>query len=93
MKLYDEEIKENLLRRLHRLEGQIRGVEQMISEQRDCNDVLQQLSAVRSAMDGVTEIYLKQMITECMSVEEPGELPSRRKEMAEQLTHLVIHNR
>ncbi|MDF2659784.1 MAG: metal-sensitive transcriptional repressor [Paenibacillus sp.] len=45
--MYDDAIK----KRLRRVEGQVRGVLSMIGEQKDCKDVVSQLSAVRSAVD------------------------------------------
>lgn len=90
MNLKDQVIKEDLLRRLHRLEGQVRGVEAMITDERGCAEVLQQLSAVRSALEGVTGTYLEQMVVDCMNQED---LPDSRKELAEQITRLVIRSR
>ena len=45
--IYSEQVKENCIRRLRAIEGQIRGVQQMIEEQRPCLEVLTQLPAVR----------------------------------------------
>lgn len=47
------EDKQNLLRRLRRIEGQIRGIQRMLEEDRYCVDVLIQLAAVRAALDKV----------------------------------------
>ena len=46
-----EEIsKEDLVKRLKRIEGQVRGLQRMIEEERDCGDILIQVSAVVSAL-------------------------------------------
>ena len=45
--------KDQLLRRLSRLEGQVRGVSRMVEEERYCFDVLTQISAIRAALDKV----------------------------------------
>jgi len=45
--------KEQLLSRLRRIEGQVRGVERMVEEERYCIDVLTQISAVQAALDKV----------------------------------------
>ncbi len=45
--------KQGLMRRLRRIEGQIRGVQRMIEEDRYCVDILIQLAAVRAAIDKV----------------------------------------
>ncbi|HBK86555.1 MAG TPA: BCR family protein [Firmicutes bacterium] len=47
------EDKQNLLRRLRRVEGQVRGIQRMLEEDRYCVDVLIQLAAVRAALDKV----------------------------------------
>ena len=43
-----------LVKRLNRIEGQVRGVTRMIAEERYCVDILTQLAAIRSALDGVS---------------------------------------
>jgi len=45
--------KEQLLSRLRRIEGQVRGVERMVEDERYCIDVLTQISAVQAALDKV----------------------------------------
>lgn len=53
--------------RLLRIEGQIRGVENMVAEGRNCEDVLTQLSAVSSAITNVAKLVLEHHIDHCMS--------------------------
>jgi DNA-binding FrmR family transcriptional regulator len=50
---FPEEVNDDVLKRLRRLEGQIRGVQRMIEEGQDCRDVVTQLSACKSALDRV----------------------------------------
>jgi DNA-binding FrmR family transcriptional regulator len=45
--------KEQLINRLRRIEGQVRGIERMVDEDRYCIDVLTQISAVQAALDKV----------------------------------------
>ncbi|MBS1894592.1 MAG: metal-sensitive transcriptional regulator [Actinobacteria bacterium] len=45
--------KDDLLKRLRRIEGQVRGIEGMVEEERYCIDVLTQISAVQAALDKV----------------------------------------
>ena len=42
-----------LMHRLRRLEGQVRGIQRMVEERRDCHEIITQLAAVRSAVDQV----------------------------------------
>lgn len=41
--------------RINRIVGQLRGIQRMIEEKRDCNDILQQISAVKKAIDGLSK--------------------------------------
>jgi DNA-binding FrmR family transcriptional regulator len=66
VRLADSSAKADLLRRVRRIEGQARGVAKMIEEDRDCRDVLQQLSAVRSAAHKATVALVRVYASECM---------------------------
>ena len=66
MKIKNPEAKEKLIQRLHRVEGQIRGIETMLAEERDCQEILQQLSAVRSAVQSASRIFLQEYATACL---------------------------
>ncbi|MCX7786540.1 MAG: metal-sensing transcriptional repressor [Spirochaetes bacterium] len=55
---HSEEFKEGLAKRLDRIEGQIRGIKKMIQEDRYCDHILNQLTAVRSALASVQEQLL-----------------------------------
>ena len=57
--------KDSLLRRLKRLEGQIRGIEKMIAEDRDCVSIVTQLAAVRSGVEGVGALVLNNCMKLC----------------------------
>ncbi len=54
MSLEQNALQEDLIRRLRRIEGQVRGIQKMVDEERDCEDIVVQLMAVRSALDAVT---------------------------------------
>lgn len=45
--------KDQLTKRLHRIEGQVRGIEKMVEEDRYCIDVITQISAIQAALDKV----------------------------------------
>jgi len=65
--------KEVLLKRLKRAEGQIRGVQKMIENGRDCESVITQLGAVRSAIEGVGGLILKNYMKICFRDEQAPE--------------------
>ena len=56
-----------LLRRLRRIEGQVRGISRMVENRRYCIEIIQQLTAVRRAMDQVTLQVMKGHINGCVS--------------------------
>lgn len=58
---------QNCLKRLSRIEGQVRGVARMIEEQRYCIDILTQLRAVKAALDRVETEILKDHADHCVS--------------------------
>lgn len=58
--------KDALLKRLKRVEGQVRGIARMIEEDRYCVDVLTQISAVRSAVDAVAMQLLEDHTRGCV---------------------------
>ena len=57
--------KETLLQRLKRAEGQVRGIQKMIESGRQCEDVITQLAAVRSAIEGIAGLVLKNYMKLC----------------------------
>jgi DNA-binding FrmR family transcriptional regulator len=58
--------KDQLLKRLRRIEGQVRGVEKMVDEERYCIDVLTQISAVQAALDKVALGLLDEHARHCV---------------------------
>lgn len=58
--------KGSLLKRLNRIEGQVRGVAKMIEEDRYCVDILTQVSAIKSALDGVALRLLEDHTKGCV---------------------------
>lgn len=57
---------EAILRRLHRVEGQIRGIIRMIQEDKECEEILTQVAAARSAMDRVGIHIITHRMRECL---------------------------
>ena len=55
-----------ILNRLARIEGQVRGLQRMIEEGKDCEQILAQLSAVRSALDRVGTHLISYRMKECL---------------------------
>jgi DNA-binding FrmR family transcriptional regulator len=60
-----EETRDAIVKRLKRIEGQVRGLQKMVIEERDCEDIVTQLAAVRSAIDNVGALVLNNYIQIC----------------------------
>jgi CsoR family transcriptional regulator, copper-sensing transcriptional repressor len=59
--------KEALVRRLHRIEGQVRGIERMIEGDRYCIDILTQIAAVETALEQVGAKLLEDHVNHCVA--------------------------
>lgn len=59
--------KPKILHRLHRIEGQVRGVAQMVADERYCIDILHQLQAVKGALSRVESAILKDHAACCVA--------------------------
>jgi CsoR family transcriptional regulator, copper-sensing transcriptional repressor len=60
-------LRKNIDQRLQRLEGQVRGVRRMLDEDRDCQDVLTQLAAVRGAAHQISLLLAENYALNCVS--------------------------
>lgn len=86
MKIKNQEAKEKLIQRLRRIEGQVRGLQGMLEEERDCQEIVQQLTAVRSAIQGTSRFFLQEYAAACLiemdegDLERPGADPKTRRE-------------
>lgn len=61
-----KDIKESCLKRLNRIEGQVRGLVRMVEEDRYCIDIVTQISAVRAALRRAEEEILRDHIANCV---------------------------
>ncbi|WP_102346701.1 metal-sensitive transcriptional regulator [Bacillus sp. Marseille-P3661] len=63
---HSDKTKKNLVTRLNRIEGQIRGIKGMIEKDVYCDDVLNQIAAVQSALNGVGKMLLEGHMKSCV---------------------------
>ena len=79
--------KEALVRRLHRIEGQVRGIERMVDDDRYCIDILTQISAVTTALESVAFRVLDDHVNHCvagaLASGDPAEAGAKSKELLE----------
>ncbi len=73
--------KDQLTKRLKRVEGQVRGVERMVEEDRYCIDVLTQISAIQAALDKVALGLLDQHARHCVIGADEAEQVDRTDEL------------
>lgn len=77
--------------RLKRSEGQLRGIQKMIEEERECIDIITQLSAVRSSVDRVIELLITENLMECIN--NPLQNPDEQKEKIEKAIKYIVKSK
>jgi CsoR family transcriptional regulator, copper-sensing transcriptional repressor len=89
-----QEAKTSTLKRLQRVEGQVRGVARMVEEDRYCIDVVTQVSAVRAALRAVEEEILRDHAATCVEhAISSGNKAEQRRKVAELMEVLARSNR
>jgi len=61
----DPEIRDRNLTRLRRIEGQVRGIQRMVAEDRYCPDILVQISSIQEALRGVSREVMRNHLAHC----------------------------
>ncbi|QRG06581.1 metal-sensitive transcriptional regulator [Xanthobacter dioxanivorans] len=86
--------KEQVLKRLSRIEGQVRGLSRMVEEDRYCIDVITQLSAARAALRRVEEEVLRDHVAHCVEhAISSGDAEDQRRKVAELMDVIVRSER
>ena len=62
----EEKARKDMIKRLKTIRGHIQGVEKMIEENKECDDVMQQITAVKSSIEKVGWILIKDHAAECI---------------------------
>jgi DNA-binding FrmR family transcriptional regulator len=90
----DPEIKSSNLKRLRRIEGQVRGLQRLVEEDRYCADILVQISSVQEALRSVGRALMKNHLRHCASEAIRDTAPGRAEAIYEELLSLVdLHSR
>ncbi|WP_018924358.1 metal-sensing transcriptional repressor [Salsuginibacillus kocurii] len=87
MGTYEEPLKQ----RLKRAEGQLRGVLKMMEEEKECKEVIMQLSAARSALDRATAMLVATNLEQCVREQVQGEEDT--KETIEEAIQMLVKSR
>lgn len=81
--------KDQLKARLARVEGQVRGIQRMVDQDRYCIDILTQISAVQAALDKVALKLLDEHASTCVIGAEPSKQAERTSELMAAVTRLM----
>lgn len=86
--------KSSCIRRLSRIEGQVRGLARMVDEDRYCIDIVTQISAVRAALRRVEEEIMRDHVAHCVEhAIASGDAEEQRRKVAELMDVLSRSNR
>ncbi|MFP7252995.1 cytoplasmic protein [Virgibacillus sp. 7505] len=77
--------------RIKRIEGQLRGILKMMEEDKDCKDVITQLSATRTAIDRTIGVIVSSNLVEC--VREANENGTEADELVKEAVNLLVRSR
>jgi len=69
---------DDLILRLKKIEGQVRGLQRMVEEKRDCQDIITQLLAVRAGLDQAGLQLITTHLHDCLSAERMGDQQAAR---------------
>ena len=88
----DPEIKKSVTTRLRRIEGQVRGLQRMVDEERYCADVLTQVSSVHEALRGVARELMKNHLKHCATEAIRSGEKEQAEAMYDELVELMYQN-
>ena len=83
--------KQQLLARLRRIEGQVRGIERMVEDDRYCIDVVTQITAIQAALDKVALELLEDHTNHCVVGAAGGDPAARTEELMGAVRRLLRH--
>lgn len=88
----DAEIKASNLRRLSRIEGQVRGIQRMVEEDRYCADILMQVTSAQEALRAVARSLMRNHLTHCASHAIRTGSEKEREAMYDELLEMIYKN-
>lgn len=80
--------KDAILKRLKRIEGQVRGLERMVEEGRYCADVLTQIASVEQALAATGKVILKNHLQTCVASAVQGDSPAEAEKKFDEIVNL-----
>src|SRR3984885_11965930 len=88
----DDEIKASNLRRLSRIEGQVRGIQRMVEEDRYCADILTQISSAQEALRAVARALMRNHLSHCATHAIRNGSEEDRQAMYDELLDIIYKN-
>ena len=94
MKIRNIETKQKLIQRLKKIEGQVRGVQTMLDEERDCQEIMQQLTAIYSSVRSTSRAFFRDYASICLAEMDDQTQPepalhARREKMVHEMIALL----
>lgn len=77
--------------RVKRIEGQVRGLLKMMDEEKDCRDVVTQMTAVRNALDRTVAVIVSQNLEQC--IREDKQNGENAEELVKEAVNLLVKSR
>jgi len=88
----DPELKARNLRRLKRIEGQVRGLQKMVDEDRYCADIMTQIASVHEALRAVSRELMRNHLKHCATTAIRSDDPVKADEMYDELIELMFRH-
>lgn len=77
---------EDALKRLRNIEGHVRGIQRMVSDEKYCIDIMRQIQAVQAALNKVNNMILEEHLDSCVITAVRGENPEERERVLKEIT-------
>lgn len=87
-----EAVKRQVQQRLRRIEGQVRGVQKMLDDERDCREILQQLNAILAAVQNASDLFVRAYAKDCLLNMDETQV-REREDAIDQLLDLMVKAR
>ncbi len=88
MKVTNSDATADLHKRLRRVEGQVRGVQKMLDDERDCREIIQQLNAIQSAVRNASVVFMRTYARDCL-IDSAESTAADRTAVADELITLM----
>ena len=88
LKHREEDVEVNYIKRLNRIEGQVRGISKMITDNRHCDDILIQISAVKKSLESLGREILENHMKTCMV----DDIKNNKYETIDEVIKLIRRN-